>query len=103
MSKKCPSCSAELENGAVACPSCNAMQVVRRTPLGVVVGWLAIILGVQVALALIPVPFLMIAGFNMKSIPWQVTVMVIVAAFITAGMFWYSDKTKHLEWIPPRD
>jgi hypothetical protein len=45
----------------------------------------------------------MIAGFNMKSIPWQVTVMVIVAAFITAGMFWYSDKTKHLEWIPPRD
>jgi hypothetical protein len=100
---KCPYCSTELENGAVACPSCNAMQVVRRTPIGVLVGWLAIILGVQVALAWIPLPFLFILGFNMKSIPWQLVVMVIVATFATAGMFWYSGKTKHLEWIPPRD
>lgn len=100
---KCPYCSAEIGDNAVICESCHAQQVVRRSTMGVVIGWLAIVLGVQVALAWIPLPFMMMLGFNMKSIPWQLFVILIVATFVMAGMFWYSKSTKHLEWIPPRD
>jgi hypothetical protein len=100
---KCPYCSAEIGDNAVICKSCHAQQVVRRTTMGVVVGWLAIILAVQVALAWIPLPFMVLFGFNIKTIPWQLGVILVVATLVNAGMFWYSKSTRHLEWIPPRD
>jgi hypothetical protein len=100
---KCPYCSAELDNEAISCPACHAMQVVRRTTLGVVTGWLGILLGVQVALAWIPLPFMVLGGLDIGSIPWQLAALVVAATLVTAGLLWHSQSTKHLEWIPPRD
>jgi hypothetical protein len=100
---KCPYCSAELDDKAYSCPACHARKVLRRTKAGVITGWAGIVLGSQVALAWVPLPLLMLAGFDVKRIPWQLAALVVAATLVTAGLFWHSNSTKHTEWVSAKD
>lgn len=97
---KCPVCSAELEPGALNCPACHAIQVVRRTPLGVVTGWLGIVSGVLTGMVVIALPVLLIAGISLKGFPW---ILLIVGLALTGGFLGYSRTTRHLAWRGPQD
>ncbi len=92
---QCPVCSAELESGALKCASCGAIQIVERTPLGVLSGWLGILSAVLTAMILLALPFIVIAGFSLKGFPW---VLPIVGLALSVVFFGYSRKTRHLVW-----
>ncbi len=100
---KCPYCSAALDNDALNCSSCHAMRIVQRSPLGVVTGWLGIVLGVQVVLVWILMLLVLLSGLATQTIPWQLVVTMIAATFVTGGLLWHSRSTKRLEWRPPSD
>jgi hypothetical protein len=95
---KCPVCSAELEPGALSCPTCHAIQVVERTPMGVLTGWLGIVSAVLTAMIVIGLIVLVIAGISLKGFPW---ILVIVGGIMTGGFLGYSRKTRHLAWRGP--
>lgn len=97
---QCPVCSAELEAGALSCPSCHAMRVVQRTPLGVVTGWLGIVSAVLTSMVVIALPFLVIAGISLQGFPW---ILLIIGLSLTGGFLGYSRTTRHLAWRPPHD
>jgi hypothetical protein len=97
---QCPVCSAELEPGALSCPACHAIQIVERTPLGVVTGWLGVVSAVLTAMVVIGLIVLVIAGISLKGFPW---ILVIVGGIMTGGFLGYSRKTRHLAWRPARD
>ena len=97
---KCPYCSTELDKNIYACAACGARQVVRRTKLGVFMGWAGIVLTFNVALAWLPLPVMFVAGFDFHRIPWQLSALVISATIAAAGLLWYSHTTRHLEWVP---
>ncbi len=92
---KCPVCSAELEPGALNCPSCHAMQVVERTPLGVLSGWLGILSAVLTGMILLALPFIVIAGFSLQGFPWA---LPVVGLILTAAFLGYSRNTRRLVW-----
>ena len=75
------------------------MRILRRTTRGVVAGWLGIVMTTLVALAWIPLPFMLLMGFDIRNIPWQMAITLIVATIITVALLWYSRSTQHLEWI----
>ncbi len=97
---QCPVCSAELAPGALSCPSCHAMQVVERTPLGVVTGWLGIVSAVLTSMVAIALPVLIIAGVSLQGFPW---ILLIVGLVLTGGFLGYSRTTRHLAWRSARD
>lgn len=92
---KCPVCSAELEPGALSCPSCGAIQMVERTPAGVLTGWLGVVSAVLTAMVVIGVIVLLITGVSLKGFPW---ILLIVGFTLTGGFLGYSRKTRHLAW-----
>ena len=92
---KCPVCSAELEPGAIQCPSCGAMQRVERTPVGVVTGWLGIVSAVLTGMVVIGLIVLIVTGVSLKGFPW---ILVIIGGILTGGFLGYSRKTRHLAW-----
>ncbi len=71
------------------------MQIVERTPLGVVSGWLGIVSAVLTGMVLISLPVLIIAGVSLKGFPW---ILLIVGLVLTAGFLGYSRTTRHLVW-----
>lgn len=91
----CPVCSAQLEPDALRCQACGAMQIVERTPLGVLSGWLGILSAVFSGMIFLALPFLLIAGISLKGFPW---ILPLAGVVCTTGFFWYSRKTKHLVW-----
>lgn len=93
---KCPICGAEIDSGALSCPSCHAFQVVERTPLGVLAGWVGILASVLTAMILIPLPFFVILGGSLAGFPW---VLPIIGLCLTVGSLWYSRSTKHTTWL----
>ena len=96
---KCPICSAELPEDSFSCQACRARKVYRRSKAGVFTGWAAVVIGSQVALAWAPLPVMLIAGFNIRSIPWQLAALVIVATIVTAALYMHSNSTRHWEWV----
>lgn len=97
---QCPVCSAELQPGALSCPSCGAIQVVERTPLGVVTGWIGIVSAVLTSMMLIALPVLIIAGISLKGFPW---ILLITGLVLSGGFLGYSRTTRHLAWRTARD
>ncbi len=98
MTMKCPICSAEIETGALSCPTCRAFQSVERTPLGVVAGWVGILAGVLTIMLLVLPITLLFAG-SLEGFPW---VLPAIGVCVTGAGLWYSHSTKHLVWIAPR-
>ncbi len=96
---KCQFCSAELADDAFSCPQCRARKMLRRSRAGVITGWIAIVLAFHMCLVWIPLPIMMFAGFNIGSIPWQLDVSVVLLTIVMAALFWYSNSTRHLEWV----
>lgn len=100
---KCPICSAELKDGAISCPTCRARQVLRRTRLGVATGWAGILFAVHAALGWIPLPLMLMAGFDVRRVPWQLAAILVVITILAVATLWHSNSTKHLEWVDARD
>ncbi len=93
---KCPICSAEIESGALSCPTCHAFQTVERTPLGVLAAWVGILAGVLTAMMVIPLPIMLLAGGSLAGFPW---VLPGIGLVLTAGSLWYSRGTRHNVWL----
>ena len=97
---KCPYCASELEPNAVQCKQCGAYMVIRRTTVGVFVGWVGMVVGVSWIMLVVPLTFLPFLGYNMGSFPW---ITLIFGALTTAILLWYSKSTLHSMWIRAQD
>jgi predicted nucleic acid-binding Zn ribbon protein len=93
---QCPLCAAELGDDAVVCERCGAVRATRRTPAGIVVGWL----GMTVALLMVMMWAFLIAlplfGISLAGFPWTT---LIVGSLIAAGLLWHSKTTQHRVWL----
>jgi sterol desaturase/sphingolipid hydroxylase (fatty acid hydroxylase superfamily) len=95
---QCQYCASEVEPDATECKKCGALRVIRRTTLGVFVGWAGMVVGITWIMLLVPLTFLPFLGYQMGSYPW---ITLIVGALITAVLLWYSRKTMHFMWVRP--
>ncbi|MGA8863130.1 MAG: hypothetical protein WBM09_09265 [Gallionella sp.] len=93
---QCPYCASPLEPNASECKKCGALRVVRRTTLGVFVGWTGMVLGIIWIMLFVPLTFLPFLGYDMGSYPW---ITLIAGALATAGLLWYSRSTLHAMWV----
>jgi hypothetical protein len=95
---QCQYCASEIEPDATECRQCGALKVVRRTTLGVFVGWAGMVVGITWIMLLVPLTFLPFLGYQMGSYPW---ITLVVGAMITAALLWYSRTTMHFMWVRP--
>ncbi|MGA7596094.1 MAG: hypothetical protein WCA64_12950 [Gallionella sp.] len=95
---QCQYCASELQPNATECKQCGALRVVRRTTLGVFVGWAGMVVGITWIMLLVPLTFLPFLGYDMGSYPW---ITLIVGALTTAALLWYSRTTMHVMWVRP--
>ena len=93
---QCPYCASELEPNAVECKKCGASNVIRRTTVGVFVGWAGMVVGIIWIMLFVPLTFLPFLGYDMGSYPWFT---LIAGALVTAALLWYSKSTLHSMWI----
>ncbi|MBI3903955.1 MAG: hypothetical protein HY306_13600 [Nitrosomonadales bacterium] len=93
---QCPHCSTEVPSGEIACPSCGAFRISGASPLGVILSWVGITVGVCVSClwsAVLVLPFI---GINMAGFPWLV---LAIGTVIAVGLLWYSRSTRQPRWI----
>ena len=93
---QCPLCSTEISSDAVDCAKCGATRITQRTPVGVLVGWVALTVALLWALLFIPLLILPFTEHGIKGYPWSA---LIVGTFIMVGLWWFSKSTVHAEWV----
>ena len=79
---QCPLCAAEIGDDVVACDRCGATRVTRRTPAGIVVGWLGMTLALLMVMMfafLVALPFF---GISLAGFPWPT---LIIGTLISAA------------------
>ena len=67
---QCQYCASDLDPNATECKKCGALRVIRRTTLGVFVGWAGMVVGITWIMLLVPLTFLPFLGYQMGSYPW---------------------------------
>ena len=92
---QCPICSSELDSNAVACDKCGATRLTQRTPTGVLVGWLGMLIGLLWIMMGLPLLILPFTDHGIGGYPWPV---FIIGGIIAAGLLQYSKSTVHAEW-----
>jgi len=93
---QCPNCGSELEPNATECKQCGSSIILRRTTVGVFVGWLGMVAGIVWIMLFVPMTFLPFLGYNMGSFPW---ITLVIGAVVTVVLLRYSKKTRHPTWI----
>jgi hypothetical protein len=97
---QCPLCGSEIGSNAVVCEKCGAIQVIVRTPAGVVVGWVGMVMSILWLMLGTPLLILPIMSISVKGYPWPA---FVICAIIAAGLLWYSKSTIHSTWILRKD
>ena len=97
---QCPFCASELSSDAADCASCGAIQVTRRTPLGVVAGGLSVVFMVLVGMLWIPVFVLPFTVRGLVGYPWWA---LGIGSVLVAGLLWYSRSSRRARWVRIRD
>lgn len=92
---QCPICASELDLNAVVCEKCGATRVTQRSPSGVIVGWLGILVALLWIMLFVPLLILPFIGYSLKGYPWPV---LIIGGMLAGGLLWYSKSTVHAEW-----
>lgn len=93
---QCPICGSEIDSNASACDKCGATQVTLRTPSGVVVGWMGMVMAIMWVMLGSPLLILPFLSTGIGGYPWTA---FIICAIIAAGLLWYSRSTLHTEWV----
>lgn len=93
---QCPLCTSELEPNASECKRCGGAVVMRRTTVGVFVGWLGMVAGIVWVMLFVPMAFLPFLGYNMGTFPW---ITLVIGALVTVVLLRYSKRTRHPLWI----
>jgi len=97
---QCPLCASELGSNAVNCEKCGATRVTQRSPMGVLVGWVGIVVGLLWLMLGVPLLILPFIDHGIGGYPWSV---FIVGGIIAAGLLWYSKTTVHTQWTRQED
>jgi len=93
---QCPICSSELSPDAVGCEKCGATRLTRRSPMGVLIGWLGMLTAICMGMMWLFLLALLVFGHDLNGFPWSFLILGTVAA---AGLFFYSKSTVHAEWL----
>ena len=93
---QCPICATEISNNAIGCEKCGATRITRRTPMGVLVGWLGMLTAMCMGMMWLFLAALLIFGHDLNGFPWLVLIPGSVAA---AGLLFYSKSTLHANWV----
>jgi predicted nucleic acid-binding Zn ribbon protein len=97
---QCPLCNAQIDDNAVTCEKCGATRVTRRTPAGIVVGWI----GMTIALLMVMMGAFIVAlplfGVTLSGYPWTA---FLVGTLIAVGLLQYSRSTVRREWLPRKE
>ncbi len=93
---QCPLCASELSPDAVDCAKCGATRVTQRTPVGVIVGWLGMLVGLLWAMLATPLLILPFTEHGISGYPWPV---FIIGGILTFGLLRYSKSTVHAQWV----
>jgi predicted nucleic acid-binding Zn ribbon protein len=97
---QCPFCASEISPDAVVCEKCGATRVTQRTPAGIFVGWVGMVLALIWAMLWIPLLILPFTERGLSGYPWLV---LIVGTIVAAGLLWYSKSTVHSKWVRRED
>ena len=97
---QCPICYSELSPDAVGCEKCGATRITRRTPAGVLVGWLGMLAAVCVGMMWLFLLALLIFGHDLNGFPW---LAIILGTALAAGLLFYSKSTMHADWVRQRN
>lgn len=95
---QCPNCGSELEPNATECKKCGSTLIVRRTTVGVFVGWAGMVAGFIWIMLFVPMTFLPFLGYDMGSFPWYT---LVIGALVTYVLLRYSKKSRHSMWVRP--
>mgnify|MGYP005813860953 CR=1 FL=1 len=94
---KCPVCNSEIPDNSVSCDKCGAIRSTRRTPLGVVVGWVGMTVAMLWAMLWLFLFALLLVGHDVGNFPWTT---LVLGTLLATGLLWYSRTTLHAEWGP---
>jgi len=92
----CPICSTEMQPDSISCEACGATRLTQRTSMGVLVGWLGLILLLLALMMAIILLALVIFGHDLTGFPWSAQISGFI---IAGGMLYYSKSTLHATWV----
>ncbi len=93
---QCPLCSNEISDKAYECTCCGATQVIRRSPAGIVIAWIAMGVGVLWGLFWLLLLLMLVTKQSLAGFPWLI---LVGGTALVAGLLWYSRKTKQKVWV----
>jgi hypothetical protein len=94
---QCPICSAEINSDSISCEKCGATRITRRTPVGVLVGWLGMLMMMCMGMMWLFLLALLVFGHELNGFPWLV---LILGTVVASGLLFYSKSTMHANWVP---
>jgi hypothetical protein len=93
---KCSLCEADIESNAIVCGNCGARKTIKRSTVGVFVGWVGMVIALIWLMLGIPLIILAFLGYSLHDFPW---ITLVVGTLISAALLWYSKSTEHAQWI----
>jgi hypothetical protein len=97
---QCPICSTEIGNEAVDCAKCGATRITRRSSVGVLVGWLGMLVAICWGMIWLFLLALLVFGHDLNGFPWST---LILGTVVAAGLLLYSKSTIKAHWVRRED